>query len=255
MGRRGAGAKSIPARPERKAWMRAKPLFGGAFSVAARVPRTRLQRLLPERHAANGFERRNSGDQPFMSEYSRIVGYAIVSADGHIADHNAFMPDVLKNEADQRHFDGELDLADVVVQGRHSHEGQENSPKRRRLVLSRKVAALRPHPDFPKSFLWNPGGASFKAACGALGVSGGQAAIIGGPEVYSLFLDIGYTSFQLTRSKYVTLPGGLPVFAQGRHGRSAEDVLRRAGLTPGPETPLDAAHGVTLITWRKAVAE
>jgi dihydrofolate reductase len=190
-----------------------------------------------------------------MTEDCRIVGYAIVSADWHIADHNAFMPDTLKNEADQRHFDAELDLADVIVQGRHSHEGHENSPRRRRLVLSRKVATLKPNPDFPKSLLWNPGGASFRTACAALGLSGGQAAIIGGPEVYSLFLDIGYTSFQLTRAKYAALPGGLPIFAQGRHGRSAEDVLRRAGLAPGPETPLDDANGVTLVTWRKAIVE
>ena len=81
-----------------------------------------------------------------------------------------------------------------------------------------------------------------------------MVAVIGGPEVYSLFLDVGYTSFQLTRSKYVSLPGGLPLFAQGRHGRSPEDVLRRAGLVPGPETWLDEANGVTLVTWRKPPA-
>jgi dihydrofolate reductase len=255
MGRRGAGGKINPRWAGTHPWTRSKPLCVGAFAIAARARPPTARRLLPARHAANGFQRRISGDQPLMSEDCRIVGYAIVSADGHIADHNAFMPDALKNEADQRHFDSELDLADIVVQGRHSHEGQENSPKRRRLVLSRKVAALRPNPEFPNSFLWNPGGASFKTARAAFGFTGGQAAIIGGPEVYSLFLDIGYTSFQLTRSKFVTLPGGLPVFAQGRHGRSVEDVLRRAGLVPDPETALDEANGVTLVTWRKAIAE
>lgn len=186
-----------------------------------------------------------------MSEDCRIEGYAIVSAEGHIADHNAHMPDILKNEADLRFFDSQLDRADIVVHGRHSHEGHDNSPNRRRLIVTRKVAAIAPNPEHPNSNLWNPAGASFQAACASLGLTGGVAAILGGPEVYSLFLDIGYTTFYLSRSRYVSLPSGLPLFAQGRHGGSAEDALRRSGLAPGPEQTLDAANGVTLVAWRR----
>ena len=186
-----------------------------------------------------------------MSEHWRIKGYAIVSADGMIADAHSLMPDLLKNEADHRFFNSELDQADVVVHGRHSHEGQENSGRRRRLVVTRGIAAIAPNPDLPNSLLWNPAGASFDEACAALGLSSGVAAVIGGPDVYSLFLDIGYDSFYLTRSGKVTLPGGLPVFAQGRQGRSPEEVLRQFGLEPEAERVLDEANGVTLVSWRR----
>ncbi|MGD1036926.1 MAG: dihydrofolate reductase [Roseiarcus sp.] len=186
-----------------------------------------------------------------MSARCRIEGYAIVSADGMIADSDAIMPDILKSEADQRFFERELDHVDVVVHGRRSHEGQPNSARRRRVVLTRTIAAIAPDPDNPRSVLWNPAGATFDEACAALGLSQGVAAIIGGPQVYSLFLDVGYDRFHLSRSGKVELPGGLPVFLQGRLGRSPEDVLRQFGLVPEPERTLDGANRVTLVSWRR----
>ena len=189
-----------------------------------------------------------------MSKDYRIEGYAIVSADGMIADENAHMPDILRNEADLRFFDSGLARADIVVQGRNSHEGHETSARRRRLVVTRKIAAIEPNPDLPNSMLWNPAGASFPEACAALGLSSGVAAIIGGPEVYGLFLEIGYDSFHLSRSGKVNLPGGLPVFPQGRLGRSPEEVLRQYGLEPGAERTLDEANGVTLVSWRRTTS-
>jgi hypothetical protein len=167
-----------------------------------------------------------------MSERRRIDGYAIVSADGMIADSRAIMPDALKNEADQRFFERELDHVDVVVHGRRSHEGQPNSVRRRRVER-------------------NPAGASFDEACAALGLSNGVAAVIGGPQVYSLFLDIGYDRFCLSRSRKVDLPGGLPLFLQGRLGRSPEETLRQYGLEPASERTLDEANAVSLVCWRR----
>ncbi len=186
-----------------------------------------------------------------MSEDCRIEGYAIVSADGMIADENGHMPDCLRNEEDLRFFDSQLARADIVVQGRNSHEGHEESGRRRRLVVTRKIATIEPNPDLPNSMLWNPAGASFGEACAAMGLASGVAAIIGGPEVYGLFLDIGYDTFHLSRSGKVNLPGGLPVFPQGRLGCSPEDVLREYGLAPEAERTLDEANGVTLVNWRK----
>lgn len=181
----------------------------------------------------------------------RIEGYAIVSADGMIADADAVMPNALKSEADQRFFERELDHVDLVVHGRHSHEGQPNSPRRRRVVLTRQIAAIAPDPDNPASVLWNPAGATFDQACAALGLSGGVAAIIGGPEVYSLFLEIGYDSFHLSRAGKVALPGGLPLFLQGPQERSPEAVLRQYGLEPEAERALDDANGVSVVRWRR----
>src|SRR4051794_15655052 len=120
---------------------------------------------------------------------NRIEGYAIVSADDMIADHDGNMPDGLKNDLDQRIFDRALDGVDLVVHGRNSHEMQKNSPQRRRLILTRQVAALAPDPENEKARLWNPAGASFEDACKALGVDGGTIAVIGGTEVFGLFLD------------------------------------------------------------------
>jgi dihydrofolate reductase len=186
-----------------------------------------------------------------MSARYRIEGYAIVSADGMIADSGGHMPDALNNAADKKEFGRGLDHVDVVVHGRNSREDRPDSLRRRRLVVTRRIAAIAPDPDNANAMLWNPAGASFDEACAALGLASGVAAVIGGPGVYSLFLDIGYDVFHLTRSARVELPGGLPIFAQGRQGRSPEEVLRRFGLEPGSARTLDEAKGVSVVDWRR----
>jgi dihydrofolate reductase len=180
----------------------------------------------------------------------RILGYAIVSSDGMIADSTGVMPNELIFEADKKWYESELDLADAVVQGRHSYEYQANSPGRRRLVLTRKIAALAPDPEFPKGFLWNPAGASFDEACRTLGLATGAVAVLGGAFVYDLFFGIGYDAFHLSRATAVNLPGGVPVFPEVKLGRSPEEVLTQFGYAPGPTTFLDEKNGVTLVSWR-----
>ena len=91
---------------------------------------------------------------------------------------------------------------------------------------------MRPDPDNPNTWLWNPAGATLEEACAAVGCGAGTMAIAGGTEVFSLFLTIGYDVFYLARAEEVRLPGGVPVFAQGRGGRSPEATLRDAGLKP-----------------------
>jgi dihydrofolate reductase len=184
----------------------------------------------------------------------RIEGYAIVSADGMIAGADHVMPAELRFDADQQYFARELDRVAIVVHGRNSSEEQPNSPRRPRLVLTRKIVATAPHPENPKALLWNPAGLAFEAACALLGPSSGTAAIVGGTEVFTLFLDIGYDAFHLSRASKVKLPGGLPVFRQVRHGRTAEDVLAQFGLEPGPMRVLDAEAAVTLVTWARKPA-
>jgi dihydrofolate reductase len=184
----------------------------------------------------------------------RFEGYAIVSSDGMIADAHGSFPEALVFKADQRYLERELDHVDAVIHGRHSHEGHANSPARRRLVLTRKVAAFAPDPHLGKCMLWNPAGASVDEACCAMGRAGGTIAILGGPDVYGLFLEIGYDVFHLCRAGKVRLPGGVPIFSQVRSGRSPEDVLRHAGLRPSPRRVLDQANALTLVTWTRAPA-
>jgi len=180
----------------------------------------------------------------------RTEGFVIVSADGMIADPAGHMPDALKVEADQRFFEASLDRVAAVVHGRHSHEGQANSPRRRRLILTRRVAHTEPDPDNPMARFWNPAGASFAAACATIGVEQGTVAIIGGTEVFGLFLDIGYDAFHLSRTNRVRLPGGRPVFPQVPT-QTPEEVLASHALHPGERRVLDAQAEATLVTWTR----
>ena len=177
----------------------------------------------------------------------RIEGYAIVSCDGMIADATGLMPNSLKFESDQRFYEESLEQADVVVNGRLSHEGQAGSPRRRRLILTRQIAGLAPDPGNPHARLWNPAGASLEEACAAIGCREGTVAVIGGTYAFGLFLKIGYNDFFLAKADRVLLPGGVPVFPQMAFGRSPEDVLSEAGLQARDFQWLD--EEVSLVEW------
>ena len=186
-----------------------------------------------------------------MPTPSSIEAYAIVSADGMLADANRRIPEGMQVEADQKFFQGALDEAAVVVHGRHSHEGGPRAAQRQRLVMTRRVPALAPDPSRSKSLLWNPQGASLEEAWAQLGAPAGFLAVIGGPEVYDHFLEVGYDAFHLSHAPRVRLPGGRPVFSVVASGRTPEDVLASHGLKPGAQQVLDQAAGVTLVTWRR----
>ncbi|NWG23182.1 MAG: dihydrofolate reductase [Pseudorhodoplanes sp.] len=181
-----------------------------------------------------------------MAAPLRIEGYVIVSEDGMIADATGVMPPSLVVPADQAFFERGLDRADVVVHGRHSQESHTNSARRKRIILTRSVSALKEGPA-PLSVYWNPAGASFEQALAMLGVSSGLAGIIGGTEVFGLFLP-RYAAFHLTRAAGVRLPGGRPVFPQVP-ACTPDEVLLGHGLRPGPAQRLDAARDVSVVTW------
>jgi hypothetical protein len=176
-----------------------------------------------------------------------IVAYAIASADGMVADETGSMPKSLTLEADQRFFRKSLDRADVVAHGRLSQEDQPSSPKRRRLILTRKVVGLAPDSVNPNARLWNPAGASLEEACASVGCLSGRVAVLGGPDVFRFFLGIGYDCFYLSRVPKVNLPGGVPLFGRGQLGATLEQVFSGAGLKPGPIQWLD--DQVTLVEW------
>jgi hypothetical protein len=177
----------------------------------------------------------------------RIEAYVIASADGMLADASGVQPASLHFEADQRHFQQGLDQAELVVNGRHSAEGDPNAMRRRRLLLTRQIASHAPDPDNPKARLWNPAGASLEDACAGLGLNSGTVAVIGGPQVFTLFLKLGYDCFHLSRAVKVSLPGGLPVFSHERFGGDPDAALAAAGLKAQPPVWLD--EGLTLTDW------
>lgn len=180
----------------------------------------------------------------------RIDGYVIVSSDGMLADASHVMPDDLKFEGDKQFFNAALDRADLIVHGRHSFEDQPNSPRRKRVVLTRAVDAIAPDPANPKATLWNPAGASFEAACDHAGVRDGTVAIIGGPYVFGMFME-RYDTFWLSLAPRVRLPGGEPCFP-GVPERSPQQVLAAHGLKAGDPQILDPADEVSVTPWRRA---
>ena len=182
----------------------------------------------------------------------RIEGYVIVSADGMIADAQGVMPDSIRNAADQKFFQAGLDRAAVVVHGRNSHEGGPRAPRRKRLILTRRIADLAPDPSHPNALLWNPAGATLERALATLGVADGTIAVIGGTDVFSMFLP-RYDAFHLSRAARAKIPGGRPVFAAVGPDATPEDVLASHGLKPGARRDLDAAAGITVVTWQREI--
>ena len=179
----------------------------------------------------------------------RIEGYVIVSADGMLADARNVMPDELKFEGDKAFFTAALDRADMILHGRNSYEDQPNSPRRKRVILTRKVEAIAPDRSNPKSTLWNPAGASFEAACDHAGVNAGTVAVIGGPGVFDMFMD-RYDVFWLSVAPRIRLPGGEPCFG-GVPARSPQEILAAHGLHAGELQMLDAADDVSVTPWRR----
>lgn len=179
----------------------------------------------------------------------RIEGYVIVSADGMLANAAHVMPDELRIEGDKNFFTAALDRADLVVHGRHSGEEQPNSPKRTRIILTRKVPALAPDPANPRATLWNPAGSTFEKAAEATGVRSGLVAIIGGPDVFGLFMD-SYDTFWLSLAPKVRIPDGDGCFP-GVPARTPQQILAARGLKEGEPQLIDAAENVTVTPWRR----
>ncbi|MEA3026125.1 MAG: hypothetical protein QOF91_1410 [Alphaproteobacteria bacterium] len=185
-----------------------------------------------------------------MARPDRIEGLAIVSADGMIADADGVQPAALKLEADQRFFHAMLDEATALAHGRNSGEGGPHMARRRRLILTHKVAGLARDPLTDMAVHWNPAGATLGQAWDALGLSGGMLAVIGGTDPFGLFLEIGYDAFHLSRAGQARLPGGRPVFP-GVPSRTPETLLAQNGLKPDPVRILDESADLTMVAWRR----
>jgi dihydrofolate reductase len=179
----------------------------------------------------------------------RVEGFAIVSDDGMLADSSGVMPPALLIDADQAFLSDALDRAAILVHGRNSHEGQPQSPQRRRLIATRGVRATGPVPDAPNALYWNPSGLHFEDAAAMLGAERGLAAILGGTEIYGLFLP-SYDVFHLSRRPGLRLPGGRPVFP-GVPAQTPEDILTGHGFKPGPARALDSRTGASVTEWTR----
>jgi dihydrofolate reductase len=179
----------------------------------------------------------------------RIEGFAIVSREGMIAGSDSSFPEVLKIPADQEFYQASLDRASAVANGRHSAEGGPKEAARRRIVLTRRVQRLMPDPHNPRAILWNPATAPFEEAWQRLGVDDGMLAVVGGTDVFGLFLTVGYDAFFLSRAR-ASVPHGRPVFPGVGKDRTPEDVLKMHGLVLHDSRVLDPATDTILEEWR-----
>jgi dihydrofolate reductase len=176
----------------------------------------------------------------------RVLGYAIISRDGMIADADGLMPDSLIIEADQIFFRTSLTQAQVVIHGRNSFEGGLDVPGRHRVIVTRTVDAITAVSAPPYVLRWNPLGAAFADVLGALEITQGDIAVIGGTDVFNLFLHIGYDAFYLTTAGSACLPGGRPLF-RGMPARSPRQILAGRSLLLKSERGL--ADNVVLEKW------
>ena len=178
-----------------------------------------------------------------------VEGFAIVSEDGMLADASGAMPSALVVEADQKFLSDSLDRIDLIVHGRNSYENQAKSQQRRRLIATHGIETIAPAESCTHALFWNPAGLPLEEAAEMLGVRNGTVAILGGTEIYGLFL-CRYDLFHLSRLRGLRLPGGRPVFPQVPKWKP-EDVLASTGLIPGPQLLLDLARGATVTSWQQ----
>lgn len=170
-----------------------------------------------------------------------IVGHAVVSADGRIADHNRQMPDALRNDKDWSRFQAALDAAALVVLGRLGHEAHPN-PGRRRLVATSRVERLERIDDLVT--LWNPAGMEFREVAAELGINEGVVAVTGGQQVFDHFAR-KFTRFDLVTVDGALIPDGVACFSSGW----PDEVLAQSGLRVVQRETLDP--GVRLDVWKK----
>jgi dihydrofolate reductase len=77
-------------------------------------------------------------------------------------------------------------------------------------------------------------------------------AVVGGTDVFGLFLSIGYDTFYLTKTD-ISIPRGRPVFpGVGTRGVTPEDVMKKHGLVLRGTRMLDAAVNCRVEEWGPA---
>lgn len=179
----------------------------------------------------------------------RFIGYAIVSEDGMLADAAGTIPPSLIVKADQDFFMRGLDAAAALIHGKNSAE-QPTSPTRKRLIATHGIPATEKVTGQPNALRWNPQGIPIEAALSQLGVLDGDIAIIGGTDIFGLFLP-RYDTFHLTRAPQALLPGGRPIFPD-IPPETPEALLSAAGLRPGRAKMLDVERDVSVVSWQRS---
>ena len=178
----------------------------------------------------------------------RIEGYAVISKEGMIARSDGSFPEEIKIPADHEFYQSSLDRAAAVANGRHSAEGGPKEKLRRRIILTRRINGVVPDPKNSQAILWNPGSAPFEEAWQRLGIADGILAVVGGTDVFGLFLGIGYDAFFLSRTD-ASIPRGRPVFPGVGKGVTPEEIMKKYGLVLRDTRMLDPDTNTRVEEW------
>ncbi|MDH3660236.1 MAG: hypothetical protein OEU92_09430 [Alphaproteobacteria bacterium] len=173
-------------------------------------------------------------------------GYAVVSANGFIADDRGCMPEALRFEADWDYFQAALDAVDVTLLGRHTHEAAPNAKGRRRLVVSRGVHAVIQ--ENASTWWVNPREVAPEAAVAVVSASATEVAVVGGTGVFGWILDAcGYDAFHLSIAHGVRLGAGRPLFDGASDLDAAIAKLEDRGLNAKRRSWFDRDAGLELL--------
>jgi len=175
----------------------------------------------------------------------KFKGYAIISADGFIADAEGHMPDTLRFDADWSYFQSALDAADITLLGRHTHEAAPNIKGRRRLVVSRGVRAVIQ--EGPHTWWVNPKDVTPASAVAVVVGTDATVAVVGGTGVFRWVLESGdYREFHLTIAHHVRLGTGKPLVDDVDSVDHVLATLKANGLKTKSRTWMDETKGLEL---------
>ena len=151
-----------------------------------------------------------------------------------IADANGVMPASIRNDADQEFFQAGLDQAAVIVHGRHSHEGGPHAARRKRLVVTRQIAAIAPDPAYPNALLLESdrrdAGRGRRTARRRRRHRRHHRRPRGVQHVPAALRQLS----TCRAPRNAKIPGGRPVFNEVGPNATPEDVLMRHGLKARP---------------------
>lgn len=178
-------------------------------------------------------------------------GYAVVSADGFIADAGGVMPNALKFDADWDYFQTALDRADVTLIGRHTHEAAPNFKKRHRLVFSTRTDGLVKE-DATTTWI-DPAKADPCRAITQLFGPSANVAVVGGRGVFDWVLsNPSFSAFHLSLAHQARLGQGQTIFKGADDLEAALSLLSHRGLTLEHRSWFDRDAGLELLVYRRA---
>ena len=179
--------------------------------------------------------------------YLYTIGYAIISRDCFIADATGNMPNGIKNDADWRYFQSELDNSDLLLIGRKSFINFQNI-KRNRLIPTSKIKDI----EIEKNDLcfFNPKNILIKDAVKVFLPETKKIAVVGGSKVYELvFNSIQFNEFHLTVAHSFYINEGILFNNNIKSLDDIFDLMNKNNLTVRKEKELD--KNATLYVFKK----